>query len=235
MKIISALTEDDFSAKACDLVAEVIKNSLNPLIVLPTGVTPLPVYKEWVKRFRNGQKELGGFTYLQLDEYANMPQNDVRLFQNWLDREILFPLGVQNRITFQSDAPNPSVEIERITSIIQNISYIDLAIVGIGMNGHVGFNEPGTSFDKECYHVSLDPITIEENKKYWDSSSVAPTKAYTLGVKALCKAKKTLLLVTSPKKNSILRNFLEGPVSTNVPISYLHQMDDVTILEYDAL
>ena len=200
MNIVEASSGQEFANIALDIVVGALSISTNPVIILPTGLTPLPIYREWAARYKAGEKKNSNFTYLQLDEYVGLPADDERLFQNWLDREILSPLEIKNRIVFNSNAPDPSDEINRMTQKLREIESIDLAIVGMGMNGHVGFNEPDMPFDQICHIADLTQVTIEENSKYWPQQKIAPKQVYTLGIETLKRENKTMMILSSKKK-----------------------------------
>lgn len=238
MNIVKAPNAGALAQLAADFFQAFIQAENNPLLTLPTGLTPLPLYRELRTRCEAGYQGLGRFTYLALDEYQGLPPSDNRRFARWLKQEILDPLGVptQNRIIFKSDAADPEAEIKRFTEYYTGKAPIDLAVLGLGLNGHVGFNEPGSAFDSTTRLVDLTPETQETNATYWGYRQRTPTKAYTLGLSELRQAKNTMVLISGKEKSGILRRVLDGPVSEDVPATYLHDIDNVTIFaEAEAL
>ncbi len=236
-EIIKAVDSTDLAKKAADVFIETVRTQKNPLITLPSGFTPQPFYKELVRRYDGGERDLGDFTYLALDEYAGLPNDDHRLFARWLDKEILGPLSIphESRIVFQSDAPDPDLEMQRVEDLINEHASIDLAVAGLGTNGHIGFNEPDSDFDAGVRLVTLDESTRHANALYWGGDlDQVPRTAYTLGLGILKKARRTLLLVSGESKAAILKQALTGPVTTDVPASYLQQQGNVTIIADEA-
>lgn len=232
MNIVEAPDAGALAHLAADYFQQFLERENNPLVTLPTGLTPLPFYRELRNRYDGGHTGLGGFTYLALDEYQGLPAPDRRRFGAWIAHEVLDPLGVppQNRIFFHSDAADPGAEIARFREYYAGRGPLDLAVLGLGGNGHVGFNEPGSAFDSSIRQVALAPETMEANAAYWDGSKSIPAQGYTLGLAELHAARHTVLLVSGESKAGILRRVLNGPVSEDVPATYLHDMENVTIL-----
>src|SRR5688572_18058053 len=124
-----------------------LERTKKPLVTLPTGETPLPFYGELRELHDSGQIGPNAFNLVMLDEYCGLKKGDKRLFAKWLEREVLDPLGIQLRLTFRSHAANPEKEIERFKRLYQQYAPIDIAVLGLGGNGHVAFNEPGSRFN----------------------------------------------------------------------------------------
>lgn len=239
MNIIQVTSEDQLGVEAADFFANFIRNfDGKPNVILPTGFTPLPFYKEIVKRYQNGETYLGNFRYLALDEYLDIPNGDHRSFAAWLGREILDPLNisVDERIVFNSACTNTDAECKRIAQAVKEAGGIDLAIVGIGGNGHIGFNEPGSSFDLEAQRIDLTKETRIANAEYWGCLDKVPRQAITLGIGTLKHANQTLMLATGARKAAALSKTLHGEVCVDVPSTYLQQQGNVTIIaDHDAL
>ncbi len=228
---------DDFAIVSADFFSDFLKKNDNPLVILPTGFTPLPFYKEIVKRYKSGEKYLNKFRYLALDEYVGLADDDYRSFSSWLGKEILNPLSIdsKDRIIFNSNADDIDKECKRIDDIVSE-NVIDLAIVGIGENGHIGFNEPKSSFSSRTRKVLLHEKTIKANAEYWGGIDEVPKEAVTLGLGNLKEAKNTLLLVSGKKKAEILRKSFCAPVSEDIPSSYLQNQPNLTVIgDEDAL
>jgi glucosamine-6-phosphate deaminase len=186
-----------------------------PRVVLPTGNTPLPFYKS----LRDvAHCYLPPFEYCQLDEYIGLPDGDERLFSKWLEREVLDPLKVKHRMIFNS-AVDPQSEVKRIQDWHKEKGPVDLAVLGMGENGHVGFNEPGAATHLRANITNLSDATIKSNESY--GKGVIPKQAITLGIGDLMLSKETILLVRGEKKADMLFQALFGAVTENVPASYL--------------
>lgn len=194
-----------------------------PKVILPTGTSPELFYQSLREH-----PSIPAFSYLQLDEYLGLKAHDKRLFSKWLGRDVLNPLNIQNRMIFNS-AANPDDEVERILAWYRQHGAADTAVIGLGLNGHVGFNEPGSSFNSRARVVTLTPETIAANQSYWKGKPVPP-RAITLGIADLKEAEHTILLVRGPEKAEILYKALHGPVTPEVPASYLQQQKNLIIV-----
>lgn len=224
MKVETLPDTAALASRAADLFEETVKAHDQPVIILPTGNTPLPFYAELRRRFEAGATHLGRFTYLQLDEYKDLPDADPRLFAQWLDREVLGPLHVENRITFHSAASDPAHEIDRFKESFHRAGgTIHLAILGLGTNGHVGFNEPPSPFDTTTRVVTLTDETRRTNAAYWGDINQVPTQAYTLGIQELQSAEKTMMLVSGSSKKEALERLQKDAITPDFPASYLRQ------------
>jgi len=232
--LIIAADVADFAEKAATLLLEKLRLFERPLTVLPTGTTPLPVY-EFLATHYGAEPLWQALRYLTLDEYAGLAENDPRLFKNWLSRTLLDPVGVpaQNRAVFQSNAPDPAAEAQRMQDWLAANGPIDVAVLGLGTNGHIGFNEPGSAFDSAARLVNLTPESIAVNRAYWPDQEV-PHTAYTLGLGDLRTARHTILLVSGAHKADILAKTLNGPVGPDIPATYLRTIENVTIIADEA-
>lgn len=228
-----------FAARAADLFVSAVETFLNnyktgrgPLVVLPTGNTPLGMYQALLTRHGHRQDLWSGLRFLALDEYAGLEPDDERLFYRWVSRAFLDPAGVPsaNRMQFNSNAKNMNDEIARIDQWLVQNGPIDIAVLGLGTNGHIAFNEPGSDFNQATHNVTLTNDTIEANAKYWGGIDRVPTTAYTLGLGQLSAARHTILLVNGAHKAGILKRVLQGAVTQDVPATYLRQQNNVTII-----
>ncbi|MGB4102213.1 MAG: glucosamine-6-phosphate deaminase [Alphaproteobacteria bacterium] len=229
-RIIAVDDAAELGRMAAECFAAVLRAKPEALTVLPAGMTPLPFYAA-VRAMVAAGNIGSGFTFLQLDEYCGLPDGDQRLFASWLAREVLDPLGipVARRLCFHSAAPDPAVDVARMTGALAAYGPIDIAFVGLGSNGHIGFNEPGSAFDSTVRVVDLAAPTLATNAAYWGSAAM-PERAYTLGLGDLRAARHTVMLVSGAAKAGILRRALTGPVGPDVPATYLQQQENVTII-----
>lgn len=231
IRIIPATDAASFGTAAAACFNAILRNKPDAVAVLPTGITPLPFYAALRDNFAAGQ--IGNqFTYLALDEYCGLPDGDERRFASWVGRELLDPLHIPawQRVTFNSRASDPAAEVNRIETWLITHGGIDVAVIGLGGNGHVGFNEPGSAFDTRTRIVTLTAATIASNAEYWGGTSRVPTQAFTLGIANLRAARHTILLVRGAAKAAILRRTLTEPPNPAVPASYLQHQNNVTII-----
>lgn len=228
-QILIANDESAFAHLAADTFLKMAAGQARPLVTLPTGMTPLGLYQLLVSEHAARRDLWDQMRFIALDEYAGLPPDDERLFGNWLARTCLDPLHISNRLMFNSLA-DPDSEAVRVEAWLKQNGPLDIAVLGIGGNGHVAFNEPGTSFAQGTHAVTLTPDTISANARYWGGPDRVPRHGITLGLQNLAAARQTLLLVHGAAKADILKRALSGPVTTDVPASYLQTVPHVTVI-----
>ncbi len=228
-QIMIADDETAFAPLAADMFLKMATGLARPLVTLPTGMTPLGLYQVLVSEHASRRDIWDQMRFIALDEYAGLPPGDERLFGNWLARACLDPLHIPNRLMFNSLA-DPDSEAARIEAWLKQNGPLDIAVLGLGGNGHVAFNEPGTAFAQATHAVALTPDTISANARYWGGLERVPRQGMTLGLQNLAAARQTLLLVHGAAKADILKRALNGPVTTDVPASYLQTVPHVTVI-----
>lgn len=229
----SIVTADPDACARCaaDIFATVLRDNPGALIALPAGRTPQPLYAALRKDYAAGL--IGNaFTALQLDEYCGVPDDSPCRFGAQLEREILDPLGIppNHRIGFRSAAPDPAAEAERVADLLRCHGLIDLAILGLGLNGHLGLNEPGSAPDAPTRVVRLHPETRAAQATAWGGPALVPELGITLGLAELSAARHVMVLVTGATKAAILNRALSGPVTPDLPASYLQTWPNVTVI-----
>lgn len=226
-KLIETAAGDDFAETAARVFADSLRGIESPLVILPTGNTPLGMYRCLRTRYKD-EPFWKNFRYLALDDYIGLPVGDERCFHSWVARELLDHVGVPaaNRIVFGSVDDGA----EGVKSCLAACGSADLAVLGLGENGHLGFNEPGSAFDSTVRAVDLAPGTVAANAAYWGGEDRVPRRAFTLGLRDIARSKRTILLVAGTRKAAILKATLEGPVSPEVPSTVLRTMNNVTIV-----
>jgi len=230
--LITGDDESAFSRLAADFFVARLETLKNPLVVLPTGNTPLGMYRELAAHYSHRRDLWDQMRFLALDEYVGLQPDDPRLFHGWLRREFLDHAGIPESrcMIFRSDAPDPEREAARIDSWLRQNGPIDVAVLGLGTNGHIAFNEPASPFDQSAHVVALTPETIKSNAGYWGGADRVPKMAMTLGLGNLAAARNTMLLVNGTHKAAILEQVLHDPVSPAIPATYLRTIPGVTIL-----
>jgi glucosamine-6-phosphate deaminase len=220
MKLIEAEDSNDFARKATELVVGQLKSKPNSLIALPTGNTPVPMFRKLVSRgdaslFRNAR-------FVTLDEYSGIDVDDRRRLLSWLHRELLGPAGIGSHqlIAFDPTADH-EVECARIEDAITSWGGLDLAVLGLGPNGHLGFNEPGSSFESRTRKVALTQGSIESNAPYWGSQADVPRYGLTLGLATLREARCILLLASGAGKAEIVARLMNEPIGAALPATIL--------------
>lgn len=230
MQIIIADTYEDLSKLAAKKVEELMKVNVNPLICTASGDSPAGIYKELVKKVNAKDMKVPDWYFVSLDEWAGMNGNDEGSCRFHLNNQLFNPLQVPaERISFfdgrATDLENECLQTE---NFINQHKGIVVAIVGLGMNGHVGMNEPGTSPELYSHIAEINPETQKVGQKYFKEQQQL-SQGITLGIASLMKAKHIILLVNGTKKAQIVRQVLEGEISEALPASLLRNHPDLKV------
>jgi glucosamine-6-phosphate deaminase len=223
---------EQLNRTGADLVTEAIAAMPTASVVAATGRTPMGLYAELAMRRRSGLIDAARITAFQLDEYLGLEEDDRRSLFGWMRRSFLEPLGVAEngvvRLPLDGDLDAACAAFDRA---FEARGGLDLAILGLGANGHLGFNEPPSSPEATTHVVELSPVTIEANAHYWGDAADVPTRAVTMGMGQLLSARTIVLVVSGASKRSIVHRALEGPIGPDVPASFLRKTDaDVTVV-----
>jgi glucosamine-6-phosphate deaminase len=225
------------SRHAADIVDEAVHDRPAGVLALPTGNTPIEMYAQLVDLQRRRRTDWSRVTTFNLDEYVGVspdhPESYAYFMQQHLFGQLRPPPASRNLPN--GPAPDPQAEAERYEAAIANAGGIDLAVLGIGTNGHIGFNEPGDALIAPTHVAEIADETWERNFPALarDGSAEAPRqfrRAYTMGIGTILQARSILLLASGAAKRVVLRAALEGPVTTRNPASFLQLHPDVTIL-----
>jgi glucosamine-6-phosphate deaminase len=202
-----------------------------PLLLAATGNSPLGVYAEMARRHHTGDVALDGLRVAQLDEYLDLEPRDRRSLLAWAMRAVIEPMGVpaERVIRLPADGRDPEVTARDYERAIAEAGGVDLAILGLGPNGHLGFNEPPSGRDAPTRVVELTPESLESNARYWEGDPV-PERAVTAGMTVIMAARRVLLVVLGEGKREILRRLLDDPVGPELPASWLRTHAAATVL-----
>lgn len=211
---------------AADHIAARVRARADLTVLVATGSTPMATYAELARRVQAGTLDLSRVTAVQLDEYQGLSDPDPRSLWAWMDRSFVAPLRITRTVRFDPRAA-PQDTCRDYDAAVAAIGGIDLAILGLGLNGHLGFNEPPSPADAPTRTVTLTPASLESNRVYWDTD--VPTQALTAGMEMILAARSTLLLVTGASKQAALGRLLTGPPSPDFPASLLSG-EAVTVL-----
>ncbi len=230
MQIIIADTYQDLSKLAADSVTVLMQEAKNPLICTASGDSPAGLYRELVKRVSAKDINISDWYFVSLDEWTGMNGNDEGSCRFHLNNQLFSPLYVPaERICFFDGRANDlEKECTRIENFINEHEGIDIAIAGLGMNGHVGMNEPGTSPELYSHIAEINPETQKVGQKYFKEQQQL-SHGLTLGIASLMKAKHIILLVNGTKKAQIVQQMLEGEISGNLPASLLRKHPDLKV------
>jgi len=227
--IVEARDYDHMSWLAADMVMAQVKAKPDSLLVLPTGNTPIGLFRELAAR--GDEVDFRRTRFVTLDEYAGIASDDPRRLTSWLAREVFEPLGITcDRVSVFNPGAAPEAEGERIEHAIADAGGIDLAVLGLGPNGHLGFNEPGSAANSRARLVALAPESIVSNAAYWGSEAAVPRRAFTLGLGTLLEARQCMLIVSGVAKAQILERALAGPIGPIVPASLLRNHSRAVVI-----
>jgi len=232
MKIISAPDYTSLSRKAANIISAQVILFPDSVLGLATGSTPVGVYRQLVEWYDKGDIDFSRTRTVNLDEYCGLAPDHPQSYRLYMNENLFNEINIQRNNTHLPNglAADPQAECERYDQLISDLGGIDLQLLGIGHNGHVGFNEPDQAFGKMTHQVKLNQRTIEANARFFDKAADVPQYAFTMGIKAIMQAKKILLVVNGSDKADILYKAINGPVTPAVPASILQLHPDVTIV-----
>jgi glucosamine-6-phosphate deaminase len=208
---------------AADVVSAAIDGDPNAAISFPTGATPLAMFDVLAARAARGEIDFSGISVYCLDEYVAVTVEDPNSLTRWLWDAFLSRIGIRpdQLHTLPVTADDPVAAAAEVDEAIASRGGLDLAILGLGPNGHIGYNEPGSSADSRTRVITLTPESRSQASAYWEGALQIPDRAMTMGVGTLLEAKQIVLLVTGEAKADMLRRSLEEPMSADVPASWL--------------
>lgn len=220
------------SQLAAERVIAAVNKKPESVLVFPTGYTPLGLFQQLVKAAENDRVSFERASLVELDDYYGISMDDERNLYRWLEEDLVSKVGIRSKnvVRFKTNTDSPQDECERIEDAIDRLGGIDLLVLGLGTNGHLGFNEPGTEFDSRTRVITLSPASIESNARYWGSKDAVPRQGMTLGLKTLSSARQTLLLVSGERKAEILKKVLTVPIVSKYPATVLRTFDHVTVI-----
>jgi glucosamine-6-phosphate deaminase len=232
IRLVEASDYTDLSRRAARLVNAAVAAKPDAVVVFPTGETPLGLFRELVAARHAGAFDASRMHVVTLDEYFGIAGDDRRRLFLWLRRELLDPLAIPGAHidAFDPAATDPAAEAARIEEVIARLGGIDLAVLGLGANGHLGFNEPGSPFASRARHVTLAPESIRSNAAYWGSEAAVPRDAVTLGLGTIAEARSVLVLASGGRKAPALARALAGPIGPEVPATVLRGHPATTVI-----
>lgn len=236
MKVYRAKDYEDMSRKAANIIAAEVILKPDCVLGLATGSTPIGTYKNLIQSYENGDLDFSGITSVNLDEYKGLGPDHDQSYRYFMNHNLFDHINIDKSRTYvpnglEADADKACTEYNKI---IASVGGIDLQLLGLGHNGHIGFNEPADEFEKETHCVNLTESTIEANKRFFASEADVPRQAYTMGIKTIMQARKVLVVVSGSDKADILAKVVNGPVTPAVPASILQMHNDAIIVADEA-
>ncbi|GIO24332.1 glucosamine-6-phosphate deaminase [Oceanobacillus sp. J11TS1] len=232
MNIIKAENYKEMSQIAAKYLTEQVSAKPNSVLGLATGSTPEGLYEEIIHRYNKGEISFKDVTTYNLDEYVGLANDNDQSYYYYMHKLLFDHINIKEEQAYlpNGDAADLQEECIRYESSIQAAGGIDIQILGIGLNGHIGFNEPGTPFSSKTHIVDLDESTREANARFFKSIDDVPKQAITMGIDSIMQAKRIILLVSGSQKAEALERLVNGPVTEDFPASILQKHSDVTII-----
>ena len=232
MRIIKTKSYEEMSKKAANIIASVVTLKPDCMLGLATGSSPIGTYDELVKKYEAGDLDFSEVKSVNLDEYRGMTRDNDQSYYYFMHKHLFDHVNIDKSRTYVPNGLEEDSEkaCADYNEIIRSVGGVDMQLLGIGGNGHIGFNEPGEAFEKETHCVDLTESTIKANARFFASMDEVPKQAYTMGIKNIMAAKKILLVATGSAKADALYKSLYGPITPNVPASILQLHSDVTVV-----
>ena len=221
---------DELGAAAADIIAALVK-SKPAVLGLATGASPAPTYKHLIEKYKSGEISFRDVTTFNLDEYCSIPKTDKNSYYTYMHENLFDHIDIDCGNTHVPDG-NPEDADEYCAwydGAIKAAGGVDIQVLGIGRNGHIGFNEPSDSFTKGTYKVKLTDSTIEANKIYFENESDMPREAITMGVESILDAKEIILIADGEAKAQAVHDMIKGEISPACPASILQKHGNVHV------
>jgi len=232
MRILVCKNYDEMSKKAAHYMMSQVTLKPNSILGLATGSTPIGMYKELIRLNKEGLMDFSQVTTFNLDEYCGLPQNNEQSYYTFMQENLFNHVNVKPEATHipKGISDDFQAECEAYDASIKAAGGIDIQVLGIGGNAHIGFNEPNQHFETGTHVVELDQSTIEANARFFDSIEEVPTKAITMGIGSIFKSKKIMLLASGKGKAEAILGTVRGNIQSDVPASILKLHSDVVLV-----
>jgi len=237
IKVQIAKNYDELSKKAADIIADSIRKKPNVVLGLATGGTPVGCYQELIRMHREEGLDFSRVVTFNLDEYLGLPPTHPQSYRYFMDENLFRHVNIkmENTHVLNGMSKDPQKTCKEFEKAIKKSGGIDFQLLGIGANGHIAFNEPGSSFESRTRVVNISEQTIKDNARFFKSIDEVPRQALSMGIGTIMEAKKIALLATGMGKAEAVAKSVEGQITTNVPASVLQRHPECTfILDKEA-
>lgn len=236
MKIIKAKDYNDMSRKAANIISAQVIMKPNCVLGLATGSTPIGTYAQLVDWYQKGDLDFSEVTTVNLDEYKGLTRENEQSYYYFMNENLFSKVNINLERTFLPDGTEPDSDkaCRDYNKVIADVGGVDLQLLGLGHNGHIGFNEPGMAFEAETHCINLTESTMKANQRFFASMEDVPRQAYTMGIKTIMQAKKILIVVSGADKAAIVKEAFFGPITPKVQASVLQLHNDVTLVADEA-
>ena len=238
MRIYQGKDYADMSRKAANIISAQVILKPTAVLGLATGSTPIGIYQQLIDWFEKGDLDFSEIVSVNLDEYKGLSAQDEQSYNYFMHRNLFDHINIKPENIHLPNGLEPDIRTEcaRYDEVIRATGGVDLQLLGIGHNGHIGFNEPEDAFEKGTHCVELTESTIEANKRFFAREEDVPRYAYTMGIKNIMQARCVLLAASGKAKAQIVRDAFFGPVTPYVPASVLQLHNNVILVgDEDAL
>ena len=233
MKFITVDSYEKLSRQAANIISAQVIIKPDSVLGLATGSSPLGTYKQLIEWYNKGDLDFSEVTTVNLDEYRGLPREHPESYWSFMHKNLFDLVNIRPEAIHLPDGTNmdSAAECAHYDEIIRQLGGVDLQLLGIGHDGHIGFNEPGAAFELGTHCVSLTEETIEANKRFFDGDvNQVPKQAYTMGIKTIMQARKVLMVANGAGKADIVKKAFFGPVTPEVPASILQMHPDFTLV-----
>ncbi|MGN0393658.1 MAG: glucosamine-6-phosphate deaminase [Bariatricus sp.] len=234
MKIYKTKNYDAMSRTAANIISAQVIKKPNCVLGLATGSSPIGTYKQLVDWYNKGDINFAQVTTVNLDEYKGLTRDNDQSYYYFMHENLFDHVNIKASYLPDGTKEDAEEECRHYEEIIRSLGGVDLQLLGLGHNGHIGFNEPADHFPKETHCVDLQERTIEANKRFFASIDDVPRQAYTMGIGTIMNARKILIIVSGEDKADIVRDAFFGPITPAVPASILQLHPDVTLVADEA-
>lgn len=224
--------EKDLNTTGAGLIAALLQSKPKAVLGLATGSSPVGIYNELIDMYNRGFVSFANASSFNLDEYVGLPVNHPESYRSFMNNKLFNHVDIKLENTHVPDgnAVDLDAECAHYEELMNNLGPVDLQLLGIGHNGHIGFNEPGVSLTGGTHVVDLKEETLKANARFFPSINDVPKQAMTMGVASILKAKQILLIARGEDKAEIIRTALTGPITTECPASLLQCHPNVIVL-----
>lgn len=236
MRLIITKNYDEMSKVAANEMAESIKENPGIVLGLATGGTPVEMYKNLIKMYNAGELDFSKVTSINLDEYVGLPGEHDQSYRYFMNTNLFNHINIDKNKTFVPNglAKDIAEECKSYDARIQEMGGIDLQLLGLGANGHIGFNEPGEELSVGTHLTGLKESTIEANARFFDSIEDVPREAITMGLGGIMKAKKIMVIASGEGKAEVVKAMMSGKITTEIPATMLQMHSNVVLIVDEA-
>lgn len=230
MRVILCKNYNELSVNSAKIVASQLMLKPNSVLGFATGSTPIGLYKELINMYNIGEIDFSQSVGFNLDEYYTISPENPQSYHYFMKENLFKYVNIKKTFIPDGSAKNPEDECRRYEETIERYGGIDLQILGIGQNGHIGFNEPDTCLNTDTHLTNLTQSTIKANSRFFKNIDEVPKKAITMGISTILKSKRIMLLASGKNKHNVVKELLTKDINTNVPATMLKVHPDVVLI-----